>query len=59
MKTWQPISTAPFDRDLQLAVIEKGEAHALVFACRHTQFGWIDAQTRQKVSVVPTHWRDW
>ena len=28
---WQPISTAPYERDLELAVMDKDEPHALVF----------------------------
>jgi hypothetical protein len=40
---WQPISTAPFDRDLELAIIDKGALQALVFACRRLPSGWIDA----------------
>jgi hypothetical protein len=56
---WQPIATAPFDRDLQLSVIENGEVYSLVFACRRTQSGWLDAATKKSVFVDPTHWREW
>jgi hypothetical protein len=28
---WQPITTAPFDRDLELAVIDYEGPHSLVF----------------------------
>jgi hypothetical protein len=28
---WQPIATAPFDRDLELAVIDASGEHALAF----------------------------
>jgi hypothetical protein len=28
---WLQIDTAPFDRDLELAVIDKDEVHAVVF----------------------------
>ena len=56
---WRPILTAPFDRDLQLAVIDKAGAHALVFACRRTLEGWIDAESKRRIDVHPTHWRDW
>jgi hypothetical protein len=56
---WQPIATAPLDRDLQLSVIERGEVHALAFPCRRTANGWMDAATRKPVSVDPTHWREW
>jgi len=59
MNDWQPISTAPFDRDLQLSVIEKAEVYSLAFPCRRTQTGWINAKTKQPVFVEPTHWRGW
>ena len=36
---WQPIATVPFDRDLELAVIDADESHALVFPCRRTTDG--------------------
>ncbi len=56
---WQPITIAPFDRDLELAVINHKGAHALVFPCRRILRGWISAQTKKAVTVYPTHWRDW
>ena len=59
MRDWQLISTVPFDRDLQLSVIEKGEIHTLIFPCRRTQAGWIDSKTGRPVLVDPTHWRVW
>jgi hypothetical protein len=56
---WQTISTAPFDRDLELAVIEDDRVHSLVFACCRAPDGWIKVQTRERVIVSPTHWRPW
>jgi hypothetical protein len=56
---WENISTAPFGRDLALAVIEGGSLHALVFACRRAHDRWINARTNQRVIVSPTHWRPW
>jgi hypothetical protein len=56
---WMQISTAPFDCDLQLAVIDKDGTHALVFPCRHCLDGWIASNTKQRIYVNPTHWRDW
>jgi hypothetical protein len=56
---WQPITTAPFDRDLELAVITYDGTHALVFPCRRLLRSWINAETKQLVDVRPTHWRDW
>lgn len=59
MHPWQPVATAPFDRDLELAVIDRDGEHVLVFACRRIAGGWINARTRQWISVLPTHWREW
>jgi len=58
--TWLTIETAPFDRDLELAVIEDdGEVYALVFACRRGPGGWFNAATGGSLKVYPTHWRQW
>jgi hypothetical protein len=59
MMDWQPIASAPFDRDIQVSVIEKGEVHALIFPCRRTQNGWLRASTREQLFIEPTHWREW
>jgi hypothetical protein len=56
---WQPISSAPLDRDLELAVIDIDGPHALVFPCQRILGGWINAQTKQRLDVRPTHWREW
>jgi hypothetical protein len=39
MKDWQPIASAPFDREIQVSVIEKGGVHALIVPCRPMQDG--------------------
>ena len=56
---WQPISNAPFDRNLELAVLDRDGPHALVFACRRILSGWVNAETKQRIDVRPTHWREW
>jgi hypothetical protein len=56
---WERISTAPYDRDLELAVIEEDRVHPLVFACRRAPDGWIKVATRERIFVHPTHWRPW
>lgn len=56
---WEPISAAPFGRDLELAVIGRDGVHALVFPCRCVVLGWIDAATMEPIDVQPTHWREW
>jgi hypothetical protein len=56
---WEPISSAPFDSDLELAVIGRDGEHALVFPCRRILGGWIDVTTKQWIAVSPSHWREW
>ena len=57
---WQPIATAPYDRDLELAVIDASGEHALVFPCRRSILdGWTNRTTGKRVDVRPTHWREW
>jgi hypothetical protein len=56
---WQPISTAPFDGDLELAVRDDGDLHVLDFPCRRILGGWIKAATKERICVNPTHWRLW
>lgn len=56
---WKEIAEAPFDDDLELAVIEDEEIHRLAARCRRAPSGWIDAATGQRIEVHPTHWRRW
>jgi hypothetical protein len=56
---WQPIRTAPFDQDLELAVIDGEGTHALVFPCRRALTGWFKSVNRERIEVSPTHWREW
>jgi hypothetical protein len=56
---WQPISTAPFGQDLELAVIDYDGPHALAFPCRRILGGWANADEQQRIDVRPTHWRVW
>jgi hypothetical protein len=56
---WKPIATAPFDRDIALAVIGYDGVHAVVFPCRRILGGWIKSESRERIEVYPTHWREW
>ena len=56
---WQPITTAPYDAELGLAVIDAKGTHALVFPCRRIPAGWLKCGTDEWVEVYPTHWREW
>lgn len=58
--TWLNIDTAPFDRDLELAVINFDGAHATAFPCRRiVGGGWMNTITKKIVEIHPTHWRLW
>jgi len=57
---WMPIARAPFDRDLELAVADTaGALFPLVFPCRRIDDGWINALTKRRVALEPTHWQEW
>jgi hypothetical protein len=56
---WQPISSAPFDRDLELAVIDADGEHVLAFPAKRVAGGWTDATNKRRIDVWPTHWREW
>ena len=52
------ISKAPFDRDLELAIIDATGVHAVAFPCGRLAAG-IRAETKERIEVRPTHWRPW
>ncbi|MCZ8545424.1 hypothetical protein OOJ09_14630 [Mesorhizobium qingshengii] len=56
---WKPILSAPFGRDLELAVLDEDGEHALVFPCIRGRQGWTNAATGVRVDIRPTHWRYW
>ncbi|MBN9021635.1 MAG: hypothetical protein J0H08_05985 [Rhizobiales bacterium] len=56
---WQPITTAPYEGELELAVIDEDGEHRLVFPCRRVKDGWLHAETGARIDVRPTHWRSW
>ncbi len=53
---WREITTAPFDRELELAVIGQ-EVRVLEGSCLRHGEGWFDAATLQPIAVTATHWR--
>ena len=55
---WQPISSAPLNRDIELAVIDETGVHILIFPCQQVLCGWINAKLGTRVDIRPTHWRD-
>jgi len=58
---WNLIDTAPYERDLELAVIDGTGTQLIAFPCRRVgDDGWIDVETNKRIHYIrPTHWRDW
>ena len=56
---WRPISLAPFDCDLHLAVLDEHGEHSLVFPAQRVVGGWVHSETRQRLDLRPTHWKPW
>jgi len=54
---WHHISVAPFDSDLELAVIDSSGVYAFGWPCGRILGGW--CKTRRRIGVKPTHWREW
>jgi hypothetical protein len=59
LQAWRRAADAPFDCDLELAVIDEDGEHVLIFACRRIAEGWMKSDTGTRLSVEPTHWRPW
>jgi hypothetical protein len=53
---WRDIATAPFDRAIELAVIDR-DIGVLGYPCLRHGDAWFDAETLRPVSVAATHWR--
>jgi hypothetical protein len=57
---WLPVSIAPSDTDLEVCVMDKkGNIHTLIFPVRKSGPDWVDASTKKRVDIGPTHWRKW
>jgi hypothetical protein len=55
---WQPIESAPDDREVELQVADRFGSYALTFPCRLTKKGWVNANSQGRLEVHPTHWRE-
>jgi hypothetical protein len=53
------ISSVPTDREVHLAVVDHDGIHVLDFPCCWNGYCWIHAETKVRVDVHPTHWREW
>jgi hypothetical protein len=57
-RPWQPISTAPCDKDVEVQASDGFGSYSLTFPVRLTDDGWINAKSRSLLAVEPTHWRE-
>jgi hypothetical protein len=46
-------------RRLEVCVMDKRGIHALVFPVHKSGTIWVDASTKKRIDIEPTHWRKW
>jgi hypothetical protein len=59
---WHPISTAPYNQNLELRIVDGSEAaeEVLPFPCRHLNSGeWLDPDLGVRLQIKPVEWRVW
>jgi hypothetical protein len=56
---WLPVAIAPSDADLEVCVLDERGLHSLVFPVHKRGTDWVDAVTKKRIDIVPTHWRKW
>jgi len=60
LQHWHPISTAPYNRDIELRVAEGTAISTLEFPCRQTNAGdWINSDFGTPIKIRPVEWRAW
>ncbi len=58
MPVWQTIATAPFDREIEVAVLDELEYDVFAFRVRRTAAGWVVEGIDGFMFIAPTHWRE-
>lgn len=53
---WRDIASAPFDCEIEIAIIA-GEINVPGGSCLRHGDGWLDAGTLRPVAMTATHWR--
>jgi hypothetical protein len=57
---WHPISTAPFNHDLEVMVEGSAGKETIAFPCRKLNSGeWINSDLGHRVQIAPCQWRTW
>jgi hypothetical protein len=57
--SWRPISTAPFNRVVELRVADNLGIGVIPFPCRQTARGWVNADLGIRLETEPSAWRTW
>jgi hypothetical protein len=39
--------------------MDRSEVHALIFPVRRNETDWVDAETKKRIDIGPTHSRKW
>jgi hypothetical protein len=53
---WREIASAPFDREIEVAIVH-GDISVPGNPCLRHRNGWLDAETLRPIMVAATHWR--
>ena len=57
---WNPMPTAPRNRDLEIVVADGNKTFLLPFPCRINDSGdWINADLGTRIRIQPQVWRTW
>jgi hypothetical protein len=53
---WREIASAPFDREIEVAILDEDISVRGGSCLRHGD-GWLDAETLRPIELTATHWR--
>jgi hypothetical protein len=56
---WHPISTAPFNRVLEIRVAGDRGPRPVPFPCRRDDDGWINVDLGTRIELDAVDWRLW
>ena len=57
---WHPMSTAPYNQELELRVTDSGQIVTLEFPCLRTNDeAWINVDLGTQIRIEPVEWRAW
>ena len=60
LSQWHLMSTAPYNRELELLITDNGETVTLEFPCLRTnEEAWINVDLGTEIKVQPVEWRVW